>query len=290
MKGNSSDPETRIGEVVSGRYALDSVLGTGGQGAVYRARDLKDGDEVAIKVLHTKVANNRIARERMFREAKALVSLWGTGAVRILDQGWTIDGSFCLVMELLHGQDLGMYIDQFTQEKRKVPVKWAMDIFEPVVVTLERAHQRGILHRDIKPGNIFVLNEDHGGGVRLLDFGFAKFVGMPKLTAVGYIAGSPTYIAPESWLGEEQVDRRIDIYALSAVIFHTLAGEPPFSGRNAYEMMKVSTTSERPSLHRYRPDLPKDIDEWVLLALAIHPEERFQSVRAMWNALSWLSR
>jgi serine/threonine-protein kinase len=124
------------------------------------------------------------------------------------------------------------------------------------------------------------------GSVRLLDFGFAKFLRMRSVTLAGHIAGSPSYIAPECWKETtESLDQRIDVYGLSAVLFRALGGRPPFVGEGVIQIMRLCSTAERPSLHALRPDLPRAVDDWVKAALAIDREERFVSVRASWNAL-----
>ncbi len=263
------------------RYELLSLLGEGGQARVYRARDLRDGEVVAVKVMNDR-ARDPTAVERMFREASAMVTLWGTSAVKPIDEGWTEDGHFAIVMELLRGEDLDTMCRAYELSGEHVPVDWAMAIFEPVVETLERAHAHGIVHRDLKPGNVFVL--DDGAGVRLLDFGFAKFQRMTRITSMGLVAGTPSYFAPETWLGLE-ADARIDVYALGALVFRTLAGRPPFRG-STNELLEAVVSSPRPSLREWRPELPDAVDDWARIALASDREQRFQSVRALWNAFA----
>lgn len=276
----------RIGEVVRSRYQLLSVIDKGGQGTVYRARDFVRGHEVAIKVLNDAIAMEADWRERMLREAHALDSLTGTAAVRILDQQWTEDGALCLVMELLRGLDLDDYLRQLEQNGERLPLPSLFRLLAPIVETLEIANDRGILHRDLKPANIFVLEPLGADGVKLLDFGFAKFLGLKSVTAAGFIAGSPSYIAPESFRGDPaRLDRRIDVYSLGAVIFRALAGKPPFAAEDLRDLLRLVTRAERPSLHAIRPDLPPAIDDWVKQALAIEPDDRFFRVTALWNAL-----
>ena len=124
------------------------------------------------------------------------------------------------------------------------------------------------------------------GSVRLLDFGFAKFLRMRSVTLAGHIAGSPSYIAPECWSETtEHLDQRIDVYGLSAVAFRALAGRPPFVGDSVMRIMRQCSSAPRPSLHELRPDLPPAVDDWVSAALAIDREERFMTVRASWRAL-----
>jgi serine/threonine-protein kinase len=271
----------RIGQVVGGRYHIVALLGEGGQSSVYRARDLRDGDEVALKVL--KMGADSESTERMFREARAMAQLQGTAAVRVLDQQWTDDRSMCLVTELLHGQPFDDVLEAIEGNGARVSASFVVGLLHPVVDTLESAHAMGIVHRDLKPANIFVL--DGHRGVRLLDFGFAKFTRMRGLTHRDMVAGSPSFIAPETWMGKhDAIDHRVDVYALGAVLFRSLAGLPPFAAKDLAVLLRDVTTAARPSLRAARPDLPPDVDDWVEQALAIDPAHRFQTVRALWNA------
>jgi len=276
----------RSGQVIAERYRLDAQIARGGQGVIYRATDLKDNDQVAVKILSDSFAEAPEWRERMFREAQAMMILAGTSAVRVFDQQWSDDGLLCLIMELLVGTDFEDYLRSIEARGHKLSIRELASIMDPVAHTLEVAHNAGILHRDLKPGNIFVLND---GSVRLLDFGFAKFMRMRAMTQVGFVAGSPSYIAPEAWKGDPSLlDHRIDVYGLAAVIFRTLSGKPPFLAGELLELLKLATTGKRPSLHALRPDLPKEVDSWVEQALAIEPADRFLGVRGMWMALRQL--
>jgi serine/threonine-protein kinase len=272
---------SRIGQVIGKRYEVVSALGQGGQSEVYRARDLRDGDEVALKIL--KPGADAESTERMFREARAMASLHGTAAVRVLDQQWSDDGAMCLVTELLVGQPLDEVLEASEKAGKRMDVKTAVQIFDPVVRTLTRAHEVHIVHRDLKPANIFVLSDQRG--VRLLDFGFAKFTRLRGLTAEGMIAGSPSYIAPEVWGGKRDVlDHRVDVYGLGAVIFRCFAGIAPFASKDLATLLRDVTTAPRPSLIALRPDLPGAIDDWVLQTLTIDPNQRFQTAQASWRA------
>ncbi|HVH41402.1 MAG TPA: serine/threonine-protein kinase [Labilithrix sp.] len=273
--------EERLGEMVGGRYELRGILGQGGQSVIYRAKDQVAGDEVAIKVLKL---GDRDGTDRLYREARALISLDGTAAVRVLHQTQTEDGAPCLVTELLRGRDLNQHLADIEEGGGCMAASEIISIFEPIVKTLDAAHERGIVHRDIKPENIFVIHAAWGGGVRLLDFGFTRFLHARRLTAPGLVAGSPSYLAPEAWAGASDVDHRADVYALGVVLYRVLAGEVPFSGR-IHELLKIVRVAPRPSLHAVRPDLPKVIDAWVEHALAIRREDRFQRASALWNAL-----
>ncbi|HEU5075677.1 MAG TPA: serine/threonine-protein kinase [Polyangiaceae bacterium] len=269
------------GQVIDDRYELIELIDSGGQGHVYRARDMKEGDLVAVKVLKQEYTEDVEWRERMFREARALSLLTGTSAVKVYDQKWTADGALCIVMELLTGVHLDDYLAALQRLGRQLSPQDLEPLIAPIVQTLEVAHRNNILHRDIKPANIYVLE---GGAVRLLDFGFAKFTHLRPMTRYGQIAGSPSYLAPEAWAGNSKLlDRRVDVYGLAAVIFRALANRPPFVG-DPITLLRLATTGERPSLHALRPDLPAKVDDWVQAALAASPDERFDGVTGMWNA------
>ncbi len=273
--------EERLGEMVGGRYVLRGILGQGGQSVIYRARDQIHGDDVAVKISR---GDDRDGVDRLFREAHALHSLDGTAALRVLHQTHTADGAACLVTELLQGKDLNEHLRALEVGGHRMSAPEIIETFDPIVKTLDAAHERGIVHRDIKPENIFVIDAAYGGGVRLLDFGFTRFVNARPMTAPGLVAGSPMYLAPEAWSGSADADHRADVYALGVVLYRVLAGHVPFTGR-IHELLQIVRTAPRPGLHALRPDMPEVIDGWVKLALAIDREDRFQNASALWSAL-----
>jgi serine/threonine-protein kinase len=275
----------RIGAVLGGRYELVALLGRGGQSAVYRARDAKTGDDVAVKVLLPNTDPQSV--ERMYREAIAMSKLAGTtAAVRILELVSDPDDTRALVMELLHGWDLLEYLEVREGKGQRMSLKSVRALAEPLVETLEAAHAMGIIHRDIKPPNVWIVHESRGGGVRLLDFGFAKLTRAIAITDSDQVAGTPTFIAPEVFLeGAGKADTRADVYSLAALFFRVLAGRVPFEGESLLDLLKKVTSAPRPSLHAIRPDLPPAVDQWVNQALAANRELRFAKVGAMWKAL-----
>lgn len=282
----SSSAADRTGELIGGRYELGELIASGGQGHIYQAKDTQAGDTVAIKVLRSEFAQDVQWRERMYREARALCTLSGTSAVRVFDQKWASDGALCIVMEFLEG----LHFEDVLRERESRGLFFTpqdlLPILTPVVDTLEVAHRNAIIHRDLKPANIFVQTD---GSVRLLDFGFAKFERLLAMTKFGQVAGSPSYLAPESWGGDSSVlDRRVDVYGLASVVFRALTGKPPFQGE-IVALLRQVTTAPRPKLASLRPDLPAALDDWSETALAISPEHRFDSVRAMWNAFQLAS-
>jgi serine/threonine-protein kinase len=273
------------GIVVDGRFQLLSPIGEGSHGHVWKAKDGQTGHEVAVKLLRD-AAQDPEYYVRMVREAKAMSSLAGTAAVGIVGFGADDDGSFYIAMDLLVGENFEDHLDRLEVERRQMSGEALLALMQPIVDTLEKAHGRGIVHRDLKPANIFLLDRSHGGGVRLLDFGLVKFMKGKALTRQGVVAGSPSYMAPEAWRGNPaELDHRIDVYSLGAIVFRALGGRVPFEGEDIWEKLRKATTAERPSLHQLRPDLPEDIDLWVRQALAIDPNQRFLRVGGMWNAL-----
>jgi serine/threonine protein kinase len=185
-------------------------------------------------------------------------------------------------MELLTGTDLDEHLYRLEERHERLDLPKVVEIFAPIVDTLEVAHAAGILHRDLKPANVFLLE---GGGTRLLDFGMARLRKAAPLTAAGTVMGSPSFMAPEAWRGQPGlVDQRADVYSLGVILFRVLAGELPFAGESLRDKFMGSTTGERPKLSTRRPDLPRAADEWVVTALAIERDERFQNVRALWTA------
>jgi eukaryotic-like serine/threonine-protein kinase len=272
----------RVGQLISERYELLEVVGRGGQGTVYRARDRWSPRRVAVKILGSKAAREPHVVERLMREQQAMIVLKGTSAVELFDVCRGNEGELCLVMELLTGVDLDEHLYTLEQRREHMPLPRVAQIFDPIVSTLEIAHAAGILHRDLKPANIFLLE---GGGVRLLDFGLARLKKSAPLTAAGTVMGSPSFMAPEAWTGvSDLLDARADVYSLGVILFRVLAGELPLSGTSLQEKFLNTTTGVRPSLLRYRPDLPRHADDWVAFALAIDRDQRFASVRALWNA------
>jgi serine/threonine-protein kinase len=279
---NEAGPPTAL-TVLDDRYELQDVIGRGGHGVVYRAKDRDSGTDVAIKFLHDSVAVDPQYNIRMLREAQVMAALSGTSAIRVYGLNTTPDGALYLVMELLAGRDFDAYLADLEDSGRRLSVYRLFELLDPIVDTLEAAHVRGIVHRDLKPGNIFVLDV---GGARLLDFGLAKVMAAAPLTNSGMVAGSPSYIAPEVWKGNPRaLDQRIDVYSLGAIVFRALSGSVPFAGNDIVEKLHLVTTAARPSLHHLRPDLPPEIDAWVAEVLAIDPDLRFRQVRGMWNAL-----
>ncbi len=272
------------GQCLDGRYLLQEEIGRGGHGVVHRAIDLDTDTQVAVKILKDTVSEDSDYALRLWREAQAMKALWGTSVVRVHRFGFDSRGSVYLVMELLSGETFEEHIDRVEAAGGRMDVYDLLMILDPVARALETAHTKGIVHRDVKPSNIFLLRPDLGGGVRLMDFGLAKKLGGEELTQVGMVAGSPSYIAPEIWMAAP-IDHRIDVYSLGAIVFRALSGRVPFESASVLDLLRAVTRGERPRLSAFRPDLPPEVDEWVARALAAKVEDRFPYVSSMWNEL-----
>jgi eukaryotic-like serine/threonine-protein kinase len=275
------------GYVLDDRYEITDLIGKGGHGKVYRANDRHLGCPVAIKVLYGDVAAEREFRIRMEREARAMGQLSGTSAVQIMAFNKTAWGALYIVMEHLEGSDLSAHLARLGEAKQSMPLDELRIVLEPIAHTLQAAHERGIIHRDIKGANVFVMKSRDRGPSRLLDFGLAKDISLDPLTRTGMIAGSPAYISPESWRGKPRpIDHRVDVYGFGVLIFRVLAGRLPFDASQPLDELLIQVTrGERPSLHAFRPDLDASIDAWVRQTLAIDRDQRFHGVKAMWDAL-----
>jgi serine/threonine protein kinase len=268
---------------VLGRYKIVAEIGKGGHGVVFRAADVETQEPVAIKVLHEHVESDEL-NLRMKREAYAMQQLAGTSAARVFECAATPTGQLYLVMELLDGRDLGQVIDEHEARGLLLPLALTLEFVGPIVQTLQVAHERGIIHRDLKPENITVLR---AGGVRLVDFGLMKDLNLAAMTSAGTVAGSPTYIAPEAWSGKpELIDHRVDVYSLGVMLYLMLTGRRPFEpGDDLLDFILLVRSAPRPPIHAYRRELHPAIDAWAQRALAVNPDERFQSVTELWHAL-----
>ncbi|MEZ4225038.1 MAG: serine/threonine-protein kinase [Polyangiaceae bacterium] len=275
-----------VGDVLDSRYRLIAKVGAGAYGVVFRARDLETRGEVAVKVLKSESTQDAALSVRFEREAMAMARLRGTSAVYVHGMGRLPDGSAYIVMEMLYGTDLETFLSAAEKQGGRLKRSHTLSLLGPIAQTLDAAHRQKIVHRDLKPSNIFLVDRSHGGGVRLMDFGLAKLLGAGSLTAQGMVAGTPSYIAPESWRGDPRtLDHRIDVYSLGVIVFRCLAGRVPHTTKSMMELCQWAQTGERPSLTALRPSLPGAMDPWVQRSLAIDPDKRFQSVRELWQSL-----
>lgn len=272
--------------LIAGRYKILEIIDQGGQAEIFRAHDLTGGADVAIKVLRHSFAHDPQFQERMAREAQILASLKSPATLRTFGFYWTTDRRPCLIMELLTGLSLGDHLDRLEAHGRRLTTEGVLAAMGPVADSLSEAHAAGVIHRDLKPDNIFVLEGDAWPvPVKLLDFGFAKFLKLHTITAQGTIAGSPRYIAPEGWLGEGTLSAAFDMYSFGAVVFRCLAGQPPYAETDLLKLLQLVTKAPIPNITDHRADLPKALNSWVQRSLAKRPEDRFATIAEQFMAL-----
>ncbi len=269
------------GDVIAGKYALRRLLGRGGMGSVWHAKNLTLGADVAIKLILPSLVSTE-AGERLFREARAAALLEHPGVVRVFDFGWSERQEPFIVMELLRGSTLG----ELLAARLRLPAELAVQLFLPVAAALSFAHARGIVHRDLKPDNVMLVTTPQGPVTpKIVDFGIAKLLHEDRpFTRAGAIVGSPQYMAPEQASGARDVDARADVWALCVVLYEAIAGFRPFErdGRRAPLAMFVE-----------EPLPPTEIGAgddalWAILrrGLSVDVGDRWPSMLALGTALA----
>ncbi|MEM1418228.1 MAG: serine/threonine-protein kinase [Myxococcota bacterium] len=270
-----------VGAVLAGTYRVDAMLGRGGMGAVYRGHDVAEGRPVAIKVLLEAHDAGSAAWRRFEREARALGRLGHPNIVQVFGTGALEDGRPFLVMELLEGETLFARI----QRQHALPVAEACEIMARVLSALAAAHAQEVVHRDLKPDNVFLSRT---GQVKLLDFGVAKHLGADDsatLTRAGAVVGTPYYLSPEQARGEASSDPRVDLWAAGVVLYETLTGELPFRAHNFAALLATILRGHPLPPTRLRPEIGRDLERVVLRALAERAEDRWDSAAALRTAL-----
>lgn len=258
------------GSFFGNRFQIEGVIGQGGMSAVYRALDLSTRDSVALKVLAPSRRLNEELRARFRREAEILSSLDHPGVVSIRAFGHSADGVLWLAMELLEGETL----------RERIARTGSMDTPELVPIVdatchaLTAAHDAGVIHRDLKPDNLFLPDS---GVVKVLDFGLSAMAGNEKLTATGTILGTPRYMAPEQIASAHAADARSDVYALAVITYEALAGKSPFVASDHGQLLGAILTGRRTKLREVRPELPEGLEEVLEAGMAKDPQHRYQT-------------
>jgi len=283
----STSPLAFPGAMVAGKYRLESVVGLGGMGSVWCATHLGLAQQVAIKLVSTNFARSSDALRRFDREAKAAAKLRSRHVPQVFDNGTLDDGTPYLAMELLHGETLFKRIHR----QGPIPLPEAVAILDQCCRALSRAHSLGIVHRDIKPDNIYLAQsvDEEGYVVKILDFGVAKFTVLGESehssTRTGALVGTPQYMSPEQARGLRTIDFRTDLYSLGLVAYTMLTGNLAFSGESLGDLLLQICTQPLPSLRAAAPWLPPAMEAWFQQACAREPDQRYPSAQAFVDAL-----
>jgi serine/threonine-protein kinase len=275
-----------IGRVV-GKYRILGPIAEGGMGIVYRAEHVVLGSPAAVKVLLPQFTQDAVVVDRFFQEAKAASAIRHPGIVEVFDFGRLPNGSAYIAMELLRGEDLS----GFLARRRTLDAPLAAHIAMEMLAALNATHVVGVVHRDLKPDNIFLVRDTGAPGairVKILDFGIAKLIGdavshprgprgpRPK-TKGGSILGTPAYMAPEQCKGGAELDARVDLYAVGCILFELLTGRPPFVAGGDGEVMAMHIYEPPPRLSNLAPHLPVELDALLAKLLVKVPEDRIPS-------------
>ena len=280
----------QVGDLVSGKYRLLRTLGVGGMGSVWAARNELTNRDFAVKFLKPELAKDRESLQRFFNEARACGQIKHAAVVEVYDMGQAEDGAPYLVMEVLEGEGL----DHRLARSGVFRAGEAAACIAFVARGLEEAHVRGLVHRDLKPGNLFFALDDRGEvAPKVLDFGVSKAtsdVMDPDMikTNTGAVLGSPAYMSPEQARGELDIDGRSDVWSLGVILYEMLTGRPPFDGANYNALMVAILTTQHVSIAALDPGLPQELSDLVDRALEKDRQKRVGSARELADRLEEL--
>jgi serine/threonine-protein kinase len=277
--------EPAVGQVLRGKYRIETVLGRGGMGTVALATHLGLGSRVAVKLLRAREDASATVAVRFAREARLAAQIMSEHVVRILDVDVTDAGEPFFVMELLTGTDLGAVVARDGAQPVSRAVDWTLQACE----ALGEAHARGIVHRDIKPANLFLHDKPDGSRiVKLLDFGISKLHAPDELgvTDTATVVGSPLFMSPEQLLSTKSVDHRTDLWSLGVTLYQLLTGALPFPAESTTALAAHIAASEPIALEQARPDLPAELAAAVMRCVRKSPAERPADVIELAQALA----
>ena len=275
-----------------GRYQITRRIGQGGMGAVYEATHKLIGKRVAVKVLLDKYAQKSQVVARLEQEARLASSIGHENIIDITDFGQTGDGRTFVVMEFLEGESLGAALAR----EGRMDEQRAIDIGYQIASALAAAHQKGVIHRDVKPDNVFLLERRGKDYVKVVDFGISKSIRpgegadseSPRLTQTGMVLGTPLYMSPEQARGDEELDHRIDIYALGVILYELVTGEVPFKGSNYLSIISQVINEEPTPPRDLRPELSSELESVIMKALSKNRGERYQTMEEIAEDLAAL--
>lgn len=281
------DGSLQPGERIGDHWIVRSALGSGGHATVYLAQHDLLGHHAAIKVLHLDRCGGAVEEMigRFRREARIAAIVRHENVVRVFDSGDLADGSPFFVMDVIDGEDLQQRIDR----EGPLPVAAAVDVGVQVLAGLHALAEHGVIHRDVKPGNVMLEPMEAGGYVaKLVDFGIASVLEIEidaKMTLEGTVLGTPEYMSPEQIRGLD-LDPRADVYSLGVVLFEALTGELPFAGKGPCATLAMALTQDPPTVRSRRPEVPPELEDVVMRALAKDRERRWTTPLAMAAALA----
>lgn len=270
-------PTRELGAILEGRYRVRGIIGNGAMSRVYLAEDTRTGEPVAVKILNRDVAQDPVQRERFLREIEVAASIGHPNVVQVFDAGERPDGSPFIVLEFLHGESLG---DLLRRDSAVEPA-FALPLLAQAAGALSAAHRAGIIHRDVKPDNLFLCGERGAPyAMKVVDFGMAKLEEARSLSQTGVTLGTLAYIAPEQSIADP-VDARTDVYGLGVVMYRMFAGSLPFDVEDQPSLVAshLFVTPRPPSAAR--PGLDPRIDTVVMTALRKRPENRYPTMAAL---------
>ncbi len=272
------------GNIINGKYRILRLIGDGGMGSVYEAEHEVLGSRVALKFLHPEIAKQHGLKERFLQEARVSATVQSVHICRVVDVDTSEDGAY-LVMELLQGEPLQAVLDR----EQRIDAGRAVDFSLQILEGLQIAHQQGVVHRDLKPDNVFLVPTTSGPQVKLLDFGIAKLRHSEEykmtLTRPGAVMGTPEYMAPEQAFSADLVDQRSDIYSVGVMLYEMLSGQRPADGSNPQQIAEQIITGKVPRLDSLCTGLPPGLVEAVQRAIEGNPDDRWPSCIEMMQAL-----
>jgi len=281
--GGAADQVT-VGTVIAGKYRLDARLGSGGMGTVWSCTHLALGERMAVKIVSTSTALSQDVRSRFSREARAAARLKSRFSVQVFDSGELPLGTPYIVMEYLDGETLRQHLRRVT----RLPLAETVGILTQVARGLERAHEAGIVHRDIKPDNIFLAQtSDDGLVAKVFDFGVVKLVDAANATetVAGTFVGTPQFMSPEQAMGQPDVDYRTDIYSLGVLAYRMLTGRGLYEATSIPALLLQICNGPLPKMREVLPDLPADVESWFERTCARERDLRFSSASECIEAL-----